>query len=75
MKNTGCRKDAATIGIIGGADGPTSVFVGKKGRTYRLSVDADMRRLSRAITWTAAAFAVLLCLARLSYFIRKKNKG
>ena len=24
---TGCSKDAASIGIIGGADGPTAVFV------------------------------------------------
>lgn len=23
----GCRKDASSIGIIGGADGPTSIFV------------------------------------------------
>ena len=25
----GCRKNASSIGIIGGADGPTSIFVAR----------------------------------------------
>ena len=25
----GCRKNASSIGIIGGADGPTAIFVSK----------------------------------------------
>ena len=51
---------AASIGIIGGSDGPTSVFIGTKGRGY--SVPNDVRGLARAISRTAAAFGILLVL-------------
>lgn len=36
---TGCR--AASIGIIGGADGPTAIFVGKDKDNLRRSYDVD----------------------------------
>ncbi len=54
------REGTAMVGIIGGADGPTAVWVSdrKRGRVYRTSNDTGA--LSRSLRWTAAAFGALL---------------
>lgn len=54
------RTRVTAAGIIGGADGPTAVWVSdrKRGRVYRTSNDTGA--LSRSLCWTAAAFGALL---------------
>jgi len=50
-------KNANTAGVIGGADGPTSVFVSG----------------GSSFCWFAAAFAVLTLLGIIFLIINKKN--
>lgn len=59
----GCDKEAASIGIIGGADGPTAIFV-----TSNINL-TNLLAVCGIIALIAALIIILIIIYR-----RKKNK-
>lgn len=59
---TGCFRDAAAIGVIGGADGPTSIFVG------------SYIHWQTIVGIVALSIIIIIIIGAVFYILKKKKK-